>query len=74
MDPDKLSHGDGEPAVYLGVRASGIVIGVSAFDASYATAASLPISLLPYLTHAVGAILLLIAGTLDLRAFWRVLF
>src|SRR5579872_4446405 len=33
----------------------GLVIGVSAFDASYATSASLPISLLPYLTHAVGA-------------------
>jgi hypothetical protein len=42
----------------------GLIIGVSAFDASYATAASLPISLVPYLTHAVGAILLLIAGTL----------
>src|SRR5580692_2241613 len=35
----------------------GLVIGVSAFDASYATAATLPISLLPYLTHIVGALL-----------------
>ena len=49
----------------------GLVIGVSAFDASYATAASLPISLLPYLTHAVGAILLLIAGTLVARFLAR---
>jgi len=49
----------------------GMVIGVSAFDASYATAASLPISLLPYLTHAVGAILLLIAGTLIARFLAR---
>jgi hypothetical protein len=49
----------------------GLVIGVSAFDASYATAASLPISLLPYLTHAVGAILLLIAGTLIARFLAR---
>ena len=49
----------------------GLVIGVSAFDASYATAATLPISLLPYLTHAVGAILLLIAGTLIARFLAR---
>jgi hypothetical protein len=49
----------------------GLVIGVSAFDASYATAATLPISLLPYLTHAVGAILLLIAGNLIARFLAR---
>ena len=45
----------------------GLVIGVSAFDASYATGTALPISLLPYLTHAVGAALLLIAGVLIAR-------
>src|ERR1035441_8395650 len=49
----------------------GLVIGVSAFDASYATGAALPISLLPYLTHAVGAILLLIAGTIIARFLAR---
>jgi hypothetical protein len=49
----------------------GLIIGVSAFDASYATAATLPISLLPYLTHSVGAILLLIAGTLIARFLAR---
>lgn len=49
----------------------GLVIGVSAFDASYATSTPLPISLLPYLTHAVGAILLLIAGTLIARFLAR---
>src|ERR1700691_3010384 len=49
----------------------GLIIGVSAFDASYATAATFPISLLPYLTHAVGAILLLIAGTLIARFLAR---
>lgn len=49
----------------------GLVIGVSAFDASYASASSLPISLLPYLTHAVGAIFLLIAGTLIARFLAR---
>lgn len=49
----------------------GLVIGVSAFDASYATGTTLPISLLPYLTHAVGAILLLIAGTIIARFLAR---
>jgi uncharacterized membrane protein len=49
----------------------GLIIGVSAFDTSYATGAPLPISLLPYLTHAVGAIFLLIAGTLVARFLAR---
>lgn len=49
----------------------GLIIGVSAFDASYATGTALPISLLPYLTRAVGAILLLIAGTLIARFLAR---
>ena len=49
----------------------GLIIGVSAFDASYATASTLPISLLPYLTHALGAIFLLIAGTLIARFLAR---
>jgi hypothetical protein len=49
----------------------GLIIGVSAFDTSYATGAPLPISLLPYLTHAVGAVFLLIAGTLVARFLAR---
>ncbi len=49
----------------------GLTIGVAAFDASYATGAPLPISLLPYFTHAVGAILLLIAGNLIARFLAR---
>ncbi len=49
----------------------GLIIGVSAFDTSFATATTLPISLLPYVTHAVGAILLLIAGTLVARFLAR---
>ncbi len=49
----------------------GLIIGVSAFDTSFASASALPISLLPYLTHAVGAILLLIAGTLIARFLAR---
>jgi uncharacterized membrane protein len=49
----------------------GLIIGVSAFDASYSTAAMLPSSLLPYLTRVVGAALLLIAGTLIARFLAR---
>jgi hypothetical protein len=49
----------------------GLIIGVSAFDASYATGTTLPISLLPYLTNAVGAILILVAGSLIARFLAR---
>jgi uncharacterized membrane protein len=49
----------------------GLIIGVSAFDASYATGTTLPLSLLPYLTHAVGAILILVAGSLIARFLAR---
>jgi hypothetical protein len=49
----------------------GLLIGVSAFDASFASASALPISLLPYLTHVVGAIFLLIAGNLIARFLAR---
>lgn len=58
-------------ASFWGCVLLGLLIGVSAFDASYATAATLPITLLPYLTHAVGAILLLIVGTLVARFLAR---
>ena len=49
----------------------GLIIGVSAFDASYATATTLPSSLLPYLTRILGAAVLLIAGTLIARFLAR---
>jgi len=49
----------------------GLIIGVSAFDASYASATALPISLVPYLTHAVGAILILLAGSVIARYLAR---
>lgn len=49
----------------------GLVIGVSAFDASYAVGGVLSFSLLPYVTHAVGAIVLLIVGTLVARFLSR---
>jgi hypothetical protein len=56
---------------FWGLFLLGLIIGVSAFDASYATGTALPISLLPYLTHAVGAIFLLIAGTIIARFLAR---
>jgi len=49
----------------------GFVVGISAFDASYASSARMSTFLLPYLTHAVGAILLLIAGNLIARFLAR---
>ncbi len=58
-------------ASFWGCVLLGLIIGVSAFDTSYATGTALPISLLPYVTHAVGAILLLIAGILIARFLAR---
>ena len=49
----------------------GLLIGVSAFDASYATATMQTGALLPYLTRIVGGALLLIAGTLVARFLAR---
>ncbi len=49
----------------------GLIIGVSAFDTSYAAGTELPISLLPYVTHAVSAVFLLIAGILIARFLAR---
>lgn len=56
---------------FWGCLILGLLIGVSAFDTSFATATTLPISLLPYFTHAVGAIFLLIAGNLIARFLAR---
>lgn len=49
----------------------GIIIGLSAFDASYTTNSSIAAFMLPYLTHSVGAILLLFLGTLIARFLAR---
>jgi len=49
----------------------GCIIGISAFDASYAANSQLSAILIPYLTHAVGAVLILIAGTLIARFLSR---
>lgn len=58
-------------ACFWGCLVLGLIIGVSAFDASFATASALPISLLPYVAHAVGAALLLIAGSIVARFLAR---
>lgn len=49
----------------------GLVIGVSAFEASYAVGGVLPFSFLPYVTRLVGAAVLLILGTLIARFLSR---
>jgi hypothetical protein len=49
----------------------GLVIGVSAFDASFESASNLPILLLPYVTHAIGALILLLVGTVVARFLAR---
>lgn len=49
----------------------GLLIGVSAFDASYSVGSAHSFSLLPYVTHAVSAIVLLVVGTLIARYLAR---
>jgi hypothetical protein len=49
----------------------GLVIGILSIDVSYASGSAISISLLPYLTHAVGAILLLLAGNIIARFLAR---
>jgi hypothetical protein len=49
----------------------GFFIGVSAFDAAYPGETEISLVILPYLTHSVGAIILLIAGTVIARFLAR---
>lgn len=49
----------------------GCIIGISAFDASYSSNSQMSIFLLPYLTHSVGAIILLTLGNLIARFLSR---
>ena len=49
----------------------GCIIGISAFDASYAGNSQISSILIPYLTHSVGAVLILIAGTVIARFLAR---
>jgi hypothetical protein len=49
----------------------GVAIGISAFGASYAVDSQVPLFLLPYLTHLIGAVLILFAGTVIARFLAR---
>ena len=49
----------------------GFIIGISAFDASYSNTSEVSLFLIPYLTHAVGAIILLLLGNLIARFLSR---
>jgi hypothetical protein len=49
----------------------GFFIGISAFDAAYPGDSQITTFILPYLTHSIGAVLLLIAGTVIARFLER---
>ena len=49
----------------------GVAIGISAFGASYAVDSQVPVFLLPYLTHIIGAVLILFVGTVIARFLAR---
>jgi hypothetical protein len=49
----------------------GFIIGIAAFDASYAGNSQIAAILIPYLTHSVGAVLILLAGTVIARFLSR---
>lgn len=49
----------------------GLIIGISAFDASFAGNSGMSVLLIPYLTHAIGAILILLVGTIVARFLAR---
>lgn len=49
----------------------GVAVGISAFSASYATDSQMSLFLLPYLTHFIGAVLILFFGTVIARFLAR---
>ena len=53
--------------VFWGCVAIGCFIGISAFDAAFPGESQISLFVLPYLTHSIGAVLLLVAGTLIAR-------
>jgi hypothetical protein len=57
--------------VFWGSVLLGVIIGISAFDASYSNSSDISIFVLPYLTHSVGAIILFLAGNLIARFLSR---
>lgn len=49
----------------------GVLIGISAFDASFSGNSEMSVFVLPYLTHSVGAVILLLAGNIVARFLAR---
>jgi hypothetical protein len=49
----------------------GLILGITAFDASFSGNSQIAAILIPYLTHSIGAILLLIAGSVIARFLAR---
>jgi len=58
-------------ASFWGCVLMGLVIGVSAFDASYDAETNVPVRLLPYVTHAIAALIVLLVGTVVARFLAR---
>jgi hypothetical protein len=58
-------------AVFWAFVVIGCLLGISAFDASYSSNAQVSFFLVPYLTHSVGAIILLIVGNIIARFLAR---
>ena len=58
-------------ATFWGCVLLGLIVGTLSFDASYATGSALTLTLLPYLSHTVGAILILFFGNLIARFLAR---
>lgn len=56
---------------FWGCVVLGFIIGISAFDASYPGNSQISAILIPYLTHAVGAVLILLCGTVIARFLAR---
>jgi hypothetical protein len=57
--------------VFWGFVVLGVLIGISAFDASYAAYTTLSFELLPFVTHLVSAAVILVVGTLIARFLAR---
>ncbi|MHB1022737.1 MAG: hypothetical protein ACYC46_12675 [Acidobacteriaceae bacterium] len=58
-------------AVFWGCVILGFVLGITAFDASYGTGLVISRFLLPYVAHTIGAVLILIVGSVIARFLSR---
>jgi hypothetical protein len=58
-------------AVFWGCLLLGVVVGVAAFASGYSNSELMAASLFPYVAHTVGAVILLIVGTLAARFLAR---